>query len=551
MPYRIALLVDDLRVSKSVRDLAQWAKLHAGIELVALIAHPAPQTTVKGFAKFRLLARTQGLYTAISRSAFAAMVMVESKLLLRNPVYREHLCLHDITDMAATRLVTEPIVSPSGFVYRFSDIDLEKVRALDLHALIRCGNGILKGEILTGARDGVISMHHADNRINRGGPAAFWEVLEGRAQTGFIIQRLTEELDGGDVLFRGSIATDLFYTRNQFNLAERANTYVQLVIQRLSLGQLTPEPPHVYDRHMYRTPLLHNSLRYALLTLSRLTRKALRRAMGKKWHWGVAYSFQPWCSAVLWRSKILPAPKGSFIADPFVIEVDGSHYVFVEEYPYNTCKGVISAYRIDRTGPQRIGVALEEPWHLSFPWVFRRDGNIYMVPEGGLDRSIRLYKAEHFPDHWSLCKVLMTDVTAADTMIFEHGERWWMFTTICGEGGAANDAELCVFYASEPEGEWTPHELNPVVMDANKGRNGGLLRDEEGSCYRIGQRHVFTRYGAGFSIYRIDELTPTTYAETLMQDVEPTFFEGIVGTHHFHADDGLAVIDFCRNERPR
>jgi hypothetical protein len=88
-------------------------------------------------------------------------------------------------------------------------------------------------------------------------------------------------------------------------------------------------------------------------------------------------------------------------------------------------------------------------------------------------------------------------------------------------------------------------------MDASKGRNGGLVRDDTGNLYRIGQHHAFTRYGSGFGIYRIEELTPDSFREVLQQNVEPSFFKGVAGSHHFHADGDLTVVDYCRDERPR
>lgn len=40
-------------------------------------------------------------------------------------------------------------------------------------------------------------------------------------------------------------------------------------------------------------------------------------------------------------------------------------------------------------------VVLEEPYHLSFPWVFEEDGHIYMLPETGATNTIRLYEARN------------------------------------------------------------------------------------------------------------------------------------------------------------
>ena len=116
--------------------------------------------------------------------------------------------------------------------------------------------------------------------------------------------------------------------------------------------------------------------------------------------------------------------------------------------------------------------------------------------------------------------------------------RWWMVTTIQGEGPGLNNAELHAFHADGPLGDWTPHKLNPIVMDARKGRNGGFVRDAAGRPCRVAQVPGFTFYGAASAVYRIDELTPETYRESLVREVRPTFFAGLDGTHHVHSANG-------------
>ena len=550
MPYRIGLLADGTEVSKWVRDFAAWADAHPDFEIAAVITHPAPQASARGLRKFAALARDKGLYVALSRAAFALTMAAERALACRSPHFRDHFRTHPI-DPRVPVIETKPIVSKSGIVYRFGEDDLQRIRALELDALVRCGNGILKGEILSAARDGVISLHHADNRVNRGGPAGFWEVYEGRPQTGFVVQRLTEELDGGAILCRGSVSTEMVYTRNKAIVADRATAYLGRTLEKLARGEAKAEPPHVYDSRLYKTPLLHETLAYAAGVAGDVARRLVRRAFGHRAHWGVAYLFQPWQGAVLWRGKTLPRPPGAFIADPFAIQVDGSHYVFVEELPYKSGKGVISVYRVSPTEAQRIGIVLNEPYHLSFPFLFRYREDIYMIPESAADRSIKLYRATRFPEEWALEKVIAADVAAVDTVVFERDGRWWMLTTIRGEDRARNDAELHAFWAPDPLGEWTAHPANPVIVDASRGRNGGLLRDRDGTIYRVTQRHGFARYGTGISIYRIDELSEDAYSERWVQDIEPKFFKGIVGTHHLHEDSGLTVYDFYADQRPR
>ncbi len=125
-----------------------------------------------------------------------------------------------------------------------------------------------------------------------------------------------------------------------------------------------------------------------------------------------------------------------------------------------------------------------------------------------------------------------------------------MLTTIQGQGPALNNAELHAYYADDPLGDWRPHAQNPIVMDAGKGRNGGFVRDKGGRPCRVAQRPGFTFYGAGSAVYRIDELTPDTYRETLLKEVRPSFFPKLDGTHHVHCAGGLTVFDFMRVERP-
>ena len=134
---------------------------------------------------------------------------LEKLLLHPNQRHKDHLDLFDLAKLVPDQLVISPIVSKSKYVYRFNADDIERVRSLNLDILIRCGSGILRGDILRAAKLGVISFHHADNRINRRVTAGFWEVFYKEDTTGFTIQRLSEELDGGDVLRRGRFQNEL------------------------------------------------------------------------------------------------------------------------------------------------------------------------------------------------------------------------------------------------------------------------------------------------------------------------------------------------------
>ena len=98
----------------------------------------------------------------------------------------------------------------------------------------------MRGEILSIARYGVWSFHHADEEKYRGSPAGFWEIYHGDPVTGAILQRLTERLDGGIVLRRGYLKTvDYSYVRNIYSVYHESATWPALVCQDIRNGGTT------------------------------------------------------------------------------------------------------------------------------------------------------------------------------------------------------------------------------------------------------------------------------------------------------------------------
>ena len=104
--------------------------------------------------------------------------------------------------------------------------------------------------------------------------------------------------------------------------------------------------------------------------------------------------------------------------------------------------------------------------------------------------------------------------------------------------------ELSIFWSDSPlSSHWTAHTQNPIFIDAAKGRNAGLLFDDD-NVYRVAQKQGFERYGKAFSINRIDLLDENNYQETEVQSVQADFFPRINGTHHMHSNGKVSVFDF-------
>jgi len=229
-----------------------------------------------------------------------------------------------------------------------------------------------------------------------------------------------------------------------------------------------------------------------------------------------------------------------------VINRNGKNYCFVEDFDYLKQRGSIAVYELADGGALRVGTALEEGFHLSFPYLFEYQGELFMCPESSENKDIRIYQCIEFPLRWKLKKIAMEKISAADTMIFPKDGKWWMFTNIDALGIGDHCSELFIFFASSPlESEWTPHGLNPVIVDASRARNAGFIMDGD-IYYRCSQGQGFDFYGKQVLINKITELTDHSYQESCSCVVIPTFKAGAVGTHHLHTNGKITVFDFWR-----
>ena len=68
----------------------------------------------------------------------------------------------------------------------------------------------------------------------------FWEIINKSPKTGFTIQVLTEELDGGMVLKRGNFMTKSTFSLNQVYLYCKANYYMKEILDFIIKNKKLP-----------------------------------------------------------------------------------------------------------------------------------------------------------------------------------------------------------------------------------------------------------------------------------------------------------------------
>jgi hypothetical protein len=432
-----------------------------------------------------------------------------------------------------------------------SDGDRLRQHALDI---LVCVGGLSSDADLARRAAGVPTLAV---RFGGGTGAApgFPEVLARAPTSEFTIERLPDDLHDGVVLFSGTLNTAPLYAQNAGNLLRKSAVFTHGVLEAMARDGLFP----VSGKAVQSTtgparaaPRLADQLTYVGRTLAHFLERSTRRLAGTRWRWGVAYQFtENPLDAEPAKSVFIENPPHRYFADPCVATHDGRSVCFVEDYDCRTSRARITAIELGAGGYRELGVALSEPFHLSFPFVFNVGEDLYMCPETAEAREVRLYRCTDFPLKWELHRVLMRDVAAVDSCIAFHDGAWWLFSNIDSAEIGDYRSELHLFRADTFDSDsWQPHDANPVRVDSMGGRNGGLF-SAGGALYRVGQVHGFDVYGESMRVMRITELTQARYAEEEVATIRPDFLPGIVGTHTLSWDAGVLALDYVRRERCR
>jgi hypothetical protein len=552
-PLRIGLLLDSLVVPRWVESILATLRDsdYATIELVVLDDSPATAPSVKD--RFRMLPQLPFVvYSKLDQRAFGATV--KHNAFAPTPVGG---LLRDVPTMR--------VVPHRGkFVDRFAEDDVEAVLDHELDVILRFGFRIIKGRILGAARHGVWSYHHGDNRRYRGGPALFWEMADRDPVSGTVLQVLTEDLDAGRLIYRSASRTDqtsLFRNRNEtywktarFIERRLADLHrrgpVALASASAAIGDVVP------SSRITRTPGPLRTTTFALRMGLEVARGQLRhRTMNGDWFvaWAPREDGLPGIDHTP-RFRVIPSPRGQFLADPFIADHDGRTFIFVESCPHRRSAGVIAVLELGDDSVSDPVTVLERDYHLSYPAVFRWGDDWYMTPETADNRTVELYRAVEFPWRWELDTVLLRDVTAVDPTLLEHDGRWWLFANVASVGASAND-ELHLFWADSPRGPFAAHPANPVVSDVRRARPAGMPFVEDGALYRPAQNCAI-RYGHSMAVHRVDQLDPEHYHEVPVGQILPDWLPGAVCTHtlnmtsRYIVSDGMRVVPRWSTDRP-
>lgn len=542
---RVGLLLDATSVPAWVRRVIEELLSEQGVRLVVAVVN--------------MEASGQITWSKIKRRASQLLFRLYERL--DRAIFRETpdpFESRTIADLLDGLTVVRAAPARKGFVHRLDLPTVEGLVEARLDVILRFGFNILRGEILAAAKHGVWSFHHGDERRYRGGPPFFWEMHEGAPTSGIILQILNEELDGGYVIYRSTSRTDPislsrgrsaaywkgshFVTRCLRDLRENPDSFKE---SRLHLQGNAP-----YGRAIYRTP---DNKTMAVFLVKRachiLVRAWSRLFWFEQWSLGLKQGPQANLLEGQIEFQVVAPSRDRLHADPFPIVREERTFAFFEKLVYRSGKGSISVGEIDSSGSlQSIMTVLEEPHHLSYPFVFQDGGDTYLMPESFDAGELVIYKMLRFPDMWERRIMVAKDLRAVDPTLLKYQDRYWIFCNVASPGMSAND-ELHIFHAPALEGPWEPHRANPVVSDVRRSRPAGAFLRHDDQLVRPAQDCAGS-YGQAIRFQAVQELNTSTYKEEELSSLRSSGLREVTGCHTYNQIAGLTIVDL-RLVRPR
>ena len=208
------------------------------------------------------------------------------------------------------------------------------------------------------------------------------------------------------------------------------------------------------------------------------------------------------------------------VADPFLFIHQNELYLFYEEKHLYT-PGVIRMMKTtDLKDWSKPVTVLQETFHLSYPYVFEHEGDVFMIPETCNVGEVRLYKADNekltnFSQNCVLLEHSQKDnhitIDYSDSSVFIKDGKYFLMTTLEIDGNNS----LFLYVADRLRGPYKEHPFSPICKSNKYGRNAGSLIQNYGKLFRVAQ-DCEKRYGDNVHIFEITEMSKSSYKEVIV-----------------------------------
>lgn len=230
--------------------------------------------------------------------------------------------------------------------------------------------------------------------------------------------------------------------------------------------------------------------------------------------------------------------KYTFQADPFIIERDNKIYIFYEALSFRNSKGILRCRILDADLVELDDMKLDGfdylKCHLSFPFIFKVNDQLFMIPESSERKEVILFQCVDFPRCWKPIKVLISGTALTDNVFISLNDACYLLSTTMNN-------ELMLHTADSVSGQW--QKITPALRLCNPHQRGaGAAHSIDSKMYFLTQECTPETYGKSIYIKELASLNASSFDENLVAQINATINQSD-GVHTLNFTNGYIVYD--------
>ena len=208
--------------------------------------------------------------------------------------------------------------------------------------------------------------------------------------------------------------------------------------------------------------------------------------------------------------------KTSFYADPFGFQIKDKKYIIFEEYSQILKRGRIAIAEITNDNLVNKKIVLDDKKHLSYPFIFMENDEIFVICESYKSKKLDLYKLDK--SNLSLQKIreIFSYQEAIDPTIIKFNNKYWLFYSKIEK----SEEELYLAYANSLHDNFIQHPKNPIKSCKASARSAGTPFITDNQIYRPAQ-NCQKFYGEKITINKINILNENDFNEEICYEILP------------------------------
>lgn len=539
MKLKIGILVKDInQLSNWKLRIVQDTINNPNIDLHLIVAN-ANLKIKKGsnlFSRIFSAKHLLGLQISLEKRFFFKEIFSVEKNILKQKIYDNGI------------IEVNPVIQRN--TYFFTTHDIDEIQNLKLDVIVNFDFKKTNRELLASSKHGVWELVPNDFSFNKRGPAGFWEVLHKQESMSISLVKHCPDRTSGiliDTAFFNREWSMVQTTRIAYEGAVSLlfKNFKNLVNDTLDITNKPVKPIQEY-RYPSVVNVLHYIFKFNIQLGTKIFEKLGNTILGlRQEKWSLFLGKGSFLEADLSGYKPLKMPKDEFWADPFLFTYNNVDFLFFENYSYQTKRGKISCGIVKENNLIDIVDVLDLGYHLSYPYIFEENGDIFLMPETSANKRLEIYRAVEFPTKWELFTTAFEGELVADASFYtdEQNSKWLFINKQAAETAPLN-SELFIYKVDSIKlNKLQSHAQNPVIIDARVARNGGELFTYKNKLYRPSQRNIDGIYGRALNINEIEKLTLEEYIEKTVSIHKPNFDKGLMAMHHLHQFKNRFVFD--------